>query len=168
MFKKMFEKHNAIMLLIEADSGLILNANQSAVSFYGYDKTQLCALKIDDINTWSPDKVLAERIKALKEERNCFIFQHRLANGEIRTIEVHSSPIDFNVDRMLFSIIHDITDRQKAELAILESEKQQKDINATKDKLFSIISHDLRSPFNSVLGKANYWPPMSRNKIWRK
>ena len=152
MFKKMFEKHNAIMLLIEADSGLILDANQSAVFFYGYDKAQLCAMKIDDINTWSPDKVLAERIKALKEERNCFIFQHRLANGEIRTVEVHSSPIDFNEDRMLFSIIHDITDRQKAELALLESEKQQKDINATKDKLFSIISHDLRSPFNSVLG----------------
>ena len=38
---------------------------------------------------------------------------------------------------------------------IQEHEKYLKDLIATKDKLFSIIAHDLRSPFNSIMGYTN-------------
>jgi len=37
-------------------------------------------------------------------------------------------------------------------LSLVQKNEQLKDLNSTKNKLFSIISHDLRSPFNSILG----------------
>lgn len=111
-FYRMFETDPEIMLLIEPISGAILDANQPAVNFYGYPKSKLCSMLIQEINTLSAEQVAAERQKALNEERNYFVFPHKLASGEERIVEVYSSPIVLHEKPVLFSIIHDITIRK--------------------------------------------------------
>jgi PAS domain S-box-containing protein len=131
-FRTMFERHDAIMLLIEPVTGRIIDANKSAEQFYGYTITQLRSMSIQEINILPPDKVENERNLALQECRNYFIFPHSLANGEVRTVEVHSSPIEQNGEPVLFSIIHDITDRKIAQDSLRESEqflRQSEQIN---------------------------------------
>lgn len=49
-------------------------------------------------------------------------------------------------------IINDITERLSIEQILKENENRLKELIQTKDKFFSIIAHDLRSPFNSILG----------------
>ncbi len=51
-----------------------------------------------------------------------------------------------------FGISRDITERKKSEAEIEVKNQQLEQMNAEKDKLFSIIAHDLRSPFNALLG----------------
>lgn len=121
-FHLMFEHHGAIMLLIEPQTGQIIDANQAAVRFYGYTKAQLCTMLISDINMLLPAQVKAERLKALHEERTYFEFPHKLANGTERMVEVYSSPIFLQEKQVLFSIIHDITDRRQAEDSLRQSE----------------------------------------------
>ncbi len=114
-FRTMFEKHHAVMLLIEPSSGAIVDANPAATAFYGYTRDRLRTMNIADINQLPPEEIAAERARAVREERNSFVFPHRLASGEIRIVEVHSSPVEFFGQTLLFSIIHDITERRKAE-----------------------------------------------------
>lgn len=111
IFRIAFEKHSAIMLLINPASGIILEANQAAVNFYGYPANKLCGMSIERINRLTPEQVKTQRLKALENKQNMFIFEHTLANGNIRTVEVHSTPIDWEGGQVLFSIIHDITER---------------------------------------------------------
>ena len=123
-FRLMFESHSAIMLLIEPQTGIILEANSAAINFYGYPKAILCGMSIDEINTLPPEQVASERQKALAEKRNYFNFLHKLASGEERDVEVHSTPIDFQNSQVLFSIIHEVTGRKQLEEQIRLSEER--------------------------------------------
>lgn len=157
-FQSMFEKHAATMLIIEPESGKILDANNAASAFYGYSKSVLCSMTIDNLNMLSPEQILAERMAALNEKRNYFIFQHKLANGEIRTVEVHSSPIDFENQRVLFSIIHDISLRTRAEADLRESESKYRAlIESSNDAIFSVDKDGnykfVNQVFASTLGR---------------
>ncbi len=114
-FRNMFENHAAVMLLIEPATGHILDANIAAENFYGYPVPVLRTMNIRDINTLTKEEIQIEMDGALREQRNYFNFQHRLANGKIREVEVHSSPLTLENKLIQFSIIHDITDRKQAE-----------------------------------------------------
>jgi PAS domain S-box-containing protein len=73
--------------------------------------------------------------------------------GETRTISTRKTRfIDSEGKKYLVGFIHDITERKKSENALKQSEKQLTALNATKDKMFSIIAHDLRGPFNNIIG----------------
>lgn len=114
-FDQIFEKHAVVMLLIEPQSGKIFKANHAASAYYGYSKSKLQKMYIQQINALSPEAVAAERELAEKENRNYFIFRHRLADGSIRTVEVSSVPVDFGRQTYLFSIITDVNDLRAAE-----------------------------------------------------
>ena len=118
LFQRMFRKHSSIMLLIDPASGIITDANLAACSYYGYSEQTLRGMNIRQINTQPWDDVHGEMKRALKEQRNYFVFVHRLACGKLRTVEVHSSGIDFKGKTLLFSIVFDVTDRKRAEEAM--------------------------------------------------
>lgn len=115
-YEQVFTNHSAIMLLIDPDSGSILDANQAAAVFYGIGREKLRTMSIQDINQFTPEQVKAERQLAKQENRNFFIFRHKLSDGSIRTVEVHSTPVDYNGRLALLSIVHDISeDRERQE-----------------------------------------------------
>ena len=120
LLSSLFGKHNAIMLLIEPDSGRIVDANEAASRFYGHPLATLQKLTIQDINALNPAEILAERKLAQSEQRNYFIFPHRLADGSVRTVEVYSAPVALDNRPLLLSIIHDVSGRRLPEVEILQ------------------------------------------------
>lgn len=110
-FRTMMDNHGAVMLLIDPDSGAILYANAAASTFYGYPPAALFGMTIADINMLSPEEIAAEMADAVAENRNYFVFRHRLADGSVRDVEVFSYPVEAGGRQVLYSVVHDITDK---------------------------------------------------------
>ncbi|WP_051328274.1 PAS domain S-box protein [Desulfatirhabdium butyrativorans] len=114
-YRRIFEDHAAVKLIIDPKDGRIVNANHAAAEFYGWSIDELKRMYIQDINTLSPDEVQAEMQNAARNHRIYFQFRHRLADGSIRDVAVYSSSIQMKEGQMLHSIVHDITDRKRLE-----------------------------------------------------
>ncbi len=110
----MFSEHEAVMLLIEPDSGKIIDSNPSASLFYGYSREELLNMYIQEINQFPENEVSGYLLKILNREQNCFTCPHRLKNGQIKYVDVYSSPISYNGKTALFSIVFDVTGREAA------------------------------------------------------
>jgi len=123
-YRQIFEKNRAVKLLLDPASGRIVEATPSAAELYGYSREELTRMHIWDINVL-PEREVREKLQqAQQEERNYFLFQHRLASGEHRTVEVHSSPIDVQGRKLLYSIIHDVTDHERAQAALRQEQER--------------------------------------------
>ena len=153
-YRSMFQNNHAAMLLIDPETAEIVDANPAARRYYGYSLTQLKKMKITDINTLTAEETFQEMELAKNEQRGNFIFSHRLANGEVRPVEVFSGPIELDGRHLLYSIVHDITERRQAEMALAERTEQLDAANKELDSFSYSVAHDLRSPLRAIDGYA--------------
>ncbi len=75
------------------------------------------------------------------------------SDGTALEVEYWSHPIH-KADKIIGAVVTfiDITDRIKAQQKIHQYNEELKSLNASKDKFFSVVAHDLRSPFHGLLG----------------
>lgn len=122
-YKSIFENSSSIMLLIDPTNGKIIDANQSAVDFTEYRKDILLKMTINEINILDPKDIQSQINLTKKEKKKYFEFKHKTASGEIKDVEVYSSPIKRNGKVLLHSIIHDVTEKKRNHREIIKLSK---------------------------------------------
>lgn len=141
-YRALFNDNYSIMLIIDPDSAQIVDANQSACDFYGWSHAEIIRMKITDINLREPEEVHLLLQDANENLRNEFIFEHRVASGEIHQVEVYSGPIVIDERPLLYSIIHDITSSKEAVLALSESERRFNEMLETVEMIAVILNSE--------------------------
>lgn len=115
VFRKLFKEHLAIMYVVDLSTFSVIDANETALKFYGYDKETMLTKRVPDLNITPEPEIRAEIKRAIDEGRTYYVFQHQLANGDIRDVEIYANPVTIKGRDYSFSIVHDITEHKKTE-----------------------------------------------------
>ena len=110
----MFNNHEAVMFLLEASTGKVLDANPAALKFYGYTHEEILQKYMYEINAEGKEVSEGFRISALESNRRRFAAKHFLKSGEIRNVDLFSCPVPFGGETRLFTILFDVTEQIKA------------------------------------------------------
>ncbi|MCC6695285.1 MAG: PAS domain S-box protein [Candidatus Hydrogenedentes bacterium] len=121
--RSLFEANLAVMLMLDPETATVVDSNPAAERFYGWSREELKGKPLSEINTLSPEQIRSEMRAAQEAKRNHFFFQHRLADGSVRDVEVYSGSLRFADKNLLYSIVHDVTERMQAEKALREREQ---------------------------------------------
>ncbi|MCF8236351.1 MAG: PAS domain S-box protein, partial [Bacteroidales bacterium] len=130
-FRLISDNSPAIMLLIDPASHRIVAANKAAEDFYGWKRSALEKMSINDINSLSAKEIKAEMDNTRQSKRNYFRLEHRLANGEIRNVEVYNGKVEIDGKDYLHQIVHDITKHTQSEKKLKQNESNFSDIFQT-------------------------------------
>ncbi len=148
-YRNQFAANSTVMLLIDSVDGAIIDANTAALAFYGYTRERLLAMRIDEINTMGSLEVRRLMKSVPQAHGKRFEFQHRLADGSLRSVEVSSSCIQFGDRAVLHSIIHDITDRKQLEERLKSNEANFRTFFESMTDIIVVATPDGRLLFSN-------------------
>jgi len=128
------------ILLILRDDGRIIDGNRKAVESYGYGKEELSSLRIHDLRDPATVPLVDGQMHVAVREGILFETAHRRRDGSIFPVEVSSRGVTIGTEKVILSIVRDITARKEVEQRVAEAlEFNQKIIESSP---LAILTYD--------------------------
>ncbi|MCL4248524.1 MAG: PAS domain S-box protein [Anaerolineae bacterium] len=132
---QLFHNNRAVMLLVNPNSGQIVDANRAACAYYGYSRQQLLSMSLLDLDAPAMPK------SEITETTN-ITFRQRLANGEYRDVVAYNGPVETGARKYICMIIHDVTKRKLAQVAEIHQRAMASALREIAADIVKTLDHD--------------------------
>lgn len=153
-YKGIFDTLTEAIYLLD-EKGNFIEVNEGAVKMYGYKRKEFIGKNPEFLSAEGKND-LDETMKMLTEafdgKTHKFKWWGRRKNGEIFPKEVILNQGTYKGMQIVVATARDVTESEAYESRLKQFAEELQSLNDSKDKFFSIIAHDLRSPFNGLLG----------------
>jgi two-component system, LuxR family, sensor kinase FixL len=146
LYRALHDHVQDIILVIDRDTGAIVEANLAAEAAYRYTRDELLALTIYDLRADDPRPSVSHQMAVADERGTMFEAIHRRRDGTTFPVEVSSRGEAIDGRRLLLSIIRDITERQRLYAERDQLLRTTQAALATRDEFLAVASHELRTP----------------------
>lgn len=157
-FKQLIKNSFDMLVLLDSE-GVQHYVSESCEKILGYKPEELIDIAVIDqmIHPEDQESTAKDFLDIIENKANGGAqYRHRHKNGSWVYLEAFgTNQLDNPAIKSVVLNVRDITERKHAEQIIKENEIRLRELNATKDRFFSIIAHDLKSPFNSIVGFSN-------------
>ena len=130
------------ILLVEAKSGRILEANKAAERMYGYTREELLLLNLRDLRIAETVHTLAAEMKEADEKGIFLETTHCHKDGTTFPVEVSARGALIGGSRLLISIIRDVTDRKRVQDALKESDQLHRALVSASPDAITVSDRD--------------------------
>ncbi len=156
-FELIFDTSPDAIVISRLEDSLIKDINTGFTEIIGYSREEAIGKTSFELNLW---KKPGDREKIIEDITNKgrfdnLEFEFLRKDGTEIIILSSGNTVDISGEKHIISIIKDITQKKQTESELKKKNEELENANKEKDKLFSIISHDMRNAFNIFLGYSN-------------
>jgi PAS domain S-box-containing protein len=155
-YRTLIELAGDAIIVVDAQTEIILDANRMAEKMLGYAHSEIVGLHQTEIQ---PQKKLEQYSEIFQQHvESCGVFKTELElrhkDGTLVPMEVSATVVDVQGKRIVQGIFRDISDRKQTEKALKQAKDAAVVANRAKTEFLANMSHELRTPLNGVLGYA--------------